>query len=885
MKQMKVLTVFAALAMTLGLSACGGKKECKTHQWGTWETTKAATCQEAGSEKRVCKKCGKEQTRSVDKLEHQWEEVAGSKVEATCTTAGSYSRKCSVCQTQEDNVAINALGHDWGEWEDVDAATCTAAGSHKHTCQRCQTEESETVQALGHDWGEWEETLAPTCTEKGSHKHTCQRCQIEESEDIDALDHDIHLREDTTEPEEGKAAVRIFECSRCDVTYFGFKATEVTNDSKQRLVFESTTGADGKEEQGARFFGHPIGNDCELDPETGDPSEGVAEVYSKEQTGDYFEYKFNLTADQVAAISGDEGACLCYVDALPANWMQQNNMDFFAKGGETDWTKAYYIDDDPAHYNEDGSAKEIEGWRYVLYVDGQYQDFDATVASNPMRNNDRGTFVMPYLFKLHTNENVISLRMAAGYRCTFYSFTFRPYVAPGAINVSTKSIDINVGETAQIESQMEGLSYKSADTSVATVSSTGLVTGVRAGETKITVSKEGNYRSVEIPVTVTKVGHDHAWGGETPVAAKGEGYVGYRVSRCTADDADKISIRALDGTFADGSSNKSGTREGYLKLNSNGNSISYKFDYQGEATKAKLYQVGFMDSWANNTTRTYTSIQSGQSVGANGCNFGVNFNNEEVEIGDVKNVPFNELLADATIDAGSGNSKAGPCLIGEVNLKNGDNEFTFKRYASYNLAVSDFEIVIPAHKHAWGEDTPVAAKGEGYVGYKTAECSLFGDAKRLSVRALDGTFAAGSSNKSGTREGYLKLNSNGNSISYKFDYQGEATKAKLYQVGFMDSWANNTTRTYTSIQSGQSVGANGCNFGVNFNNEEVEIGDVKNVPFNELLADATIDAGSGNSKAGPCLIGEVNLKNGDNEFTLTRYASFNLVVSDFWIVF
>ena len=40
--------------------------------------------------------------------------------------------------------------------------------------------------------------------------------------------------------------------------------------------------------------------------------------------------------------------------------------------------------------------------------------------------------------------------------------------------------------------------------------------------------------------------------------------------------------RNSDGTFAEGSSNKNGTEEGYLKLNSNGNSISWKFKYDKE---------------------------------------------------------------------------------------------------------------------------------------------------------------------------------------------------------------------------------------------------------------------------------------------------------------
>ena len=53
---------------------------------------------------------------------------------------------------------------------------------------------------------------------------------------------------------------------------------------------------------------------------------------------------------------------------------------------------------------------------------------------------------------------------------------------------------------------MTGLEYKSANAAVATVSETGLVTGVKAGSTSITVSKDGNFKDLVIPVTVNEKG-------------------------------------------------------------------------------------------------------------------------------------------------------------------------------------------------------------------------------------------------------------------------------------------------------------------------------------------------------------------------------------------
>ena len=69
--------------------------------------------------------------------------------------------------------------------------------------------------------------------------------------------------------------------------------------------------------------------------------------------------------------------------------------------------------------------------------------------------------------------------------------------------INQESITVAEGKTFQITSLMEGLSFKSASTSIATVSETGLVSGVKAGTTTISVSKDG-YKTIRVPVTVTE---------------------------------------------------------------------------------------------------------------------------------------------------------------------------------------------------------------------------------------------------------------------------------------------------------------------------------------------------------------------------------------------
>ena len=113
MKQMKVLSVFGMLAMTLGLAACGGgTKECANnkHSWGKWEVVTPATCTVDGTQKRVCEKCKKEETKAIK------------------------------------------AGHKWGDWQDVKVATCQEKGSQKRVCSACNAEETRETDLADHSW-------------------------------------------------------------------------------------------------------------------------------------------------------------------------------------------------------------------------------------------------------------------------------------------------------------------------------------------------------------------------------------------------------------------------------------------------------------------------------------------------------------------------------------------------------------------------------------------------------------------------------------------------------------------------------------------------------------------------------------------------------------
>ena len=462
------------------------------HTWGEWVVVEAPTCTAQGRQERECVECHQIQTAYIPMLDHDFS-IKYTQVEPSCEVAGLETWECSRCGERKYDIVVPALGHEFA------------------------TDQN------GEQIVNWSQT--PTCTQSGIGTAHCLRCSQNVEIHVDPFGHDVTLIGGTTTPSAGEAAVHLYKCKRCEETFLPFGVEQVSAASSQHLV-------DG-EYGGKKFWGRPIGNAMALDADGTSINQYNDEiVYCSTETGDFFEYIFTLNAEQAAVLS----TCRLYCDAKPAHYL--NGTDFFAYGSSnTEWTPGYYIDGSDAHvqHNDDGSVKMVkdhartavgsngagsEGveinrsvpmgtrvadYRYVLYVDDAVQEFDP-LTENPTHGNNtnmqREEFVVPYTFHLHEGQNKFSLHMAGGYRSEFFSFYFKPYVEPTPVQVDQESITVREGKTVQITSSMSDLTFTSASTSIATVSNTGLVTGVKEGTTTITVSKEGNYRKTRIPVTV-----------------------------------------------------------------------------------------------------------------------------------------------------------------------------------------------------------------------------------------------------------------------------------------------------------------------------------------------------------------------------------------------
>ena len=468
MKHSKFLGVLAAtLCLGLGtLTAC--QKEPTEGSEASTKHVHSAAADAAweGDDNNHWKPCAAGDKGQVDKAKHTFGEPYDVKA-PTCTEAGSQKVKCTVCG-KEVTQTIKATGHTYAKGEDGEdivnwtkQATCTEDGEGTKECTVCHTTTPVTKEALGHVYeqenGEdkvtW--TKEATCTEAGVGTKKCTRCGAEEPVTKAALDHNIVLQEgQTEEAPDGEALVRMYGCTRCDVTYFGFKATEVTAASREHLTFTGTG-----DDAGASFWGRPIGNSIALDENgTSVNQQGDECVYDVDETGDFFEYVFTLNQAQVDAI----GKCRLYCEASAANYLSG---DFWGRDQNgTDWTRGYYIDGADEHVEMNGEeyvmiqdntttsrevpstagvpeteadgttpkmvkkGKAITDARYILYVDGEVKQFESMtdIPATVSKGTQKDTYVMPYTFEsLKVGQNRISLRMAGGYRSTFYNFTFR----------------------------------------------------------------------------------------------------------------------------------------------------------------------------------------------------------------------------------------------------------------------------------------------------------------------------------------------------------------------------------------------------------------------------------------------------------------------------
>ena len=226
----KAGTVTITAKTTNGLTANAQIKVVSGHTFGTWTTTKNATCTQVGTKSRKCTVCGKTETQTIAKTGHK--SVTDKAIPATCTTDGkTEGSHCSVCGAViKAQDTIKATGHKFGNWTTIKPATCTESGTQIRKCETCGATESkslsakdhtevvdkaipatcttdgktegshcsvcgavikaqDTIKATGHKFGNWTTIKPATCTESGTQIRKCETCGATESKSLSAKDH------------------------------------------------------------------------------------------------------------------------------------------------------------------------------------------------------------------------------------------------------------------------------------------------------------------------------------------------------------------------------------------------------------------------------------------------------------------------------------------------------------------------------------------------------------------------------------------------------------------------------------------------------------------------------------------------------------------------
>ena len=172
----KAGTVTITAKTTNGLTANAQIKVVSGHTFGTWTTTKNATCTQVGTKSRKCTVCGKTETQTIAKTGHK--SVTDKAIPATCTTDGkTEGSHCSVCGAViKAQDTIKATGHKFGNWTTIKPATCTESGTQIRKCETCGATESKSLSAKDHT-EVVDKAIPATCTTdgktEGSHCSVC----------------------------------------------------------------------------------------------------------------------------------------------------------------------------------------------------------------------------------------------------------------------------------------------------------------------------------------------------------------------------------------------------------------------------------------------------------------------------------------------------------------------------------------------------------------------------------------------------------------------------------------------------------------------------------------------------------------------------------------
>ena len=613
---------------------------------------------------------------------------------ATCSSTGLKQYTCTICGETVPEV-IPTTDHNFGDWEEVVAATCEHAGYYERECSACHQTEQDIIPPLGHNWGDAVARDSANENHIASTSHNCGNCG-ESAIRWSALDYDSTLSANPS-PENNGSSVR-FTSGRPENNgmaevrgshlVYKVNVTEAINDAGLSFRIQNTNGSGTTA---------PVFDKIPNDSANGYYYDGNDFI----DTGK----RYGLRVNGVEYFLGDDDygnqkgvtGWFDWPVSFPVN-AGVNTIDVFAYAGyrayiyEFQLTGFSFVENNHVHTYSEWQSNADMHWKVCtgdgcIFEEGThfqegYHDWDWGVET--VSPTCTSTGIMTYTCQTcgrtytevipmaeHSWDVGVVVTEATCHSLGQIRYTCQICGATRLDDIETLSHNWDAGEV----------------TTEATCTTDG----------EMTYHCQNQGCSAE-KTEVIKAGHHWVSAGSLTGATKYE---------CDRDgcDAVMLEIDANSGQYADGSSRKSGTPTGFMKLNANGNSVTYTFEYDGVDGTAKLYQKACMDSWSSSSTKNAKYTTNGTSYDS-GCNFSIYYGTPTPETlvtvdSTAKNTVYSSLLANGVEDPllpGDGSltpySVVADCYIGEMPIVNGTNMLKYMRNASMNMVIKSFVLVI-----------------------------------------------------------------------------------------------------------------------------------------------------------------------------------------------
>ena len=234
MKMKKFFVVFLALILVLAMAAC---KKTEVEVEPTVPNSEIENPVEESTEPVTEAPTEPQTEPTIPEHECAYSEEV---VEVTCEEDGYTIHKCTICeQTYNDNY-VEALGHDWKDWEVVTEATETAEGTEKRTCVNCnETEErkiAKTIPDHTHKYVEGK-VVEATCSKNGSKTYNCS-CGASYTEKTAKLAHKYEDR--VVNPTCKEKGYTVHTCSVCKYSYTDKYVSATGHDFEEKVTAEPT---------------------------------------------------------------------------------------------------------------------------------------------------------------------------------------------------------------------------------------------------------------------------------------------------------------------------------------------------------------------------------------------------------------------------------------------------------------------------------------------------------------------------------------------------------------------------------------------------------------------------------------------------------------------